>query len=393
MSIRKKVAILMLVNKEYDRQMIAGISKFAIENDRWSVYLEDDARAKIPAKGQWRGHGIIADLDDRAIARTVARLRIPVVGLGGFSEKSLVPRNIPYVASDSDVIGRIGADHLLACRMTRFAFCGVRKNAYNSWSVIRERAFVKRLAAFGFDCSVYRGRQSTARKWESLQDGLVEWLDNLETPLGLMACDDVRARHIVEACHSLGRRIPDDVAVLGVDNDPMMCMLSTPPLTSIEQGTFRIGYLAASLIDRMMRSNRKVPRWTIVKPVGVIERQSTSVLHVANDDVRRALQFIRNNVRTGIQVMDVARHVDLSRTKLEGLFARFVGRSTHEEIRNIRVTVAQQLLVQTSLPLRVIAEHAGFGSEQYFSTAFRKLIGVTPGNYRLNARQDVTSSS
>ena len=379
---RRKVALLMQVNKEYDRQIIAGISKFANDNGHWSVYLEDERHAKIPDRGQWRGNGFIADLDDEAIARAVSRLKIPVVGIGGFSEASMVPHKVPYIASDCDAIGKLGAEHLMDCQLRHFAYCGIPSNRFNSWSRFREKAFVARLAESGFRCSVFRGYQTSARKWEALQKGLVKWLSRLDTPLGVMACEDPRARHIVEACHRLGRRIPDDVAVLGVDNDEMMCALCNPPLSSVAQGAYRIGYQAANLLDQMMSSRRSVRKWTVVGPNGVVARQSTNVLDLSHEDVGEALRFIRASVSDAIRVSDVLKKVGVSRSTLDRKFQKSVGHNVNDEIQRVRLNKAKYLLTGTALSSRVIAQQAGYRTPQYFCSAFRRSTGLTPGDFR-----------
>jgi LacI family transcriptional regulator, galactose operon repressor len=381
MPITRQVALLMRVNKDYDRQIIAGISQYAAEFN-WSVYLEDEPRERIPKQSQWSGDGIIADLDDEQTGRILARAGVPAVGVGGFSDPSFLPFDLPYVATDDVANGRLGAEHLMNCGLKHFAFCGIPATHYNSWARNREASFTDRLREAGYLCSVYRGRHRSARNWEALQKGLLAWLDKQPTPLGIMACDDPRARHVVEACRRLGRKIPEDVAVLGVDNDLLMCELCNPPLSSVQHGAVEIGHRAAEVLDQMMSGREDVSNWSVVSPKGVVERRSTDVLNSPHPTVTEALRFIRENAGDPISVPQVARHVEVSRSTLDREFRRCLGHTTHEEIQRVRLDIARRLLTTTDNPLRLIARQAGYRNEQYFSFVFRNALNLTPGQYR-----------
>lgn len=379
MAVTRQVALLMRVNKDYDRQIITGISQYAGEHN-WSVYLEDEPQERVPK--QWLGDGIIADLDDEYTGRVLARAGVPAVGIGGFSHPSFLPFDLPYVATDDQANGRLGAEHLMNCGLRHFAFCGIPATHYNSWARNREASFVDTLRSAGYSCAVYRGRHRSARNWESLQQGLHAWLDKLPTPLGIMACDDPRARHVVEACRRSGRRIPEDVAVLGVDNDLLMCELCNPPLSSVQHGTSEIGRRAAELLDQLMSGRSKVAPWSVIPPKGVVERRSTNVMNAPHPTVTAALRFIRENAAGPISVSQVARCVEVSRSTLDREFRRCLGHTTHEEIQRVRLDIARRLLTTTDQPLRIIARQAGYQNEQYFSFVFRNALSVTPGQYR-----------
>ncbi|NLS98100.1 MAG: substrate-binding domain-containing protein [Planctomycetaceae bacterium] len=381
MSTIRQVALLMRINKDYDRQIIAGVSQYAGQND-WSVYLQDEPHERVPKQSQWLGDGIIADLDDPETTRIVGRAGVPAVGIGGYSYPAQLPFEIPYVATDDVANGRLGAEHLVNCGLRHFAFCGLPATPYNSWARHRERAFVDALREAGYNCAVYRGRHRSARNWESMQRGLLDWLDGQETPLGIMCCDDPRARHVVEACRRSGRRIPEDVAVLGVDNDLLMCELCNPPLSSIQHGAVEIGLRAAEVLDRLMSGQTDMPQWSVVPPKGVVQRRSTDVMNSPHPTVTEALRFIRENAGVPISVSQVARHVAVSRSTLDREFRRCLGHTTHEEIERVRLDVAKRLLTGTDQPLRVIARQAGYSNEQYFSFVFRNAFHVTPGQYR-----------
>ncbi|MBX9581402.1 MAG: DNA-binding transcriptional regulator [Gemmataceae bacterium] len=378
----KRVAIAVNMNKAYDRQVVAGIARYARGRGDWSLYTEDETLAKLPDLAAWHGDGIVADLDDRRVARAVARVAAPVVGFGGAQSPADRLAGRHYVASDDRAVGRLAADHLLDRGFRHFAYYGEPPTPLNPWSAARGRAFRDRVEAAGHPCAAYTGRHATAVRWEPLLDGLRRWLARLPTPLGLMACHDARARHVLEACHRLGRRVPDDVAVIGVDNDDVMCDLAHPPLSSVAQGTNRMGYEAAALLDRLMAGDGARRSWVLVPPAGVVTRRSTDVLAVADPKVAEAIRFVRDHVADGLRAGDVARHVRLSRAALDQHFVSAVGRTAHDEIHRAQLARAKDLLATTDLPLKQVAHQAGFSSVQYLTTVFHRELGRTPAEYR-----------
>ncbi len=193
---------------------------------------------------------------------------------------------------------------------------------------------------------------------------------------------------VLAANHLLERnlRVPEDVAVIGVDNDELICNLAHPPLTSIVQGTEEIGHTAATLLDRLMSRRKRKTSHLLVDPVAVITRESTDL--VATEDVvaSTALAFIRQHAVEGIQVADVARAADISRSTLDARFRRVVGRTVHEEVQRCRLNAAQQLLTTTNLSVEEVARRSGFSSAQYMNAVFQQTLGQTPGRYRVGAR-------
>ncbi|MFM7413513.1 MAG: substrate-binding domain-containing protein, partial [Planctomycetota bacterium] len=218
------IAVVLDAARPYDRLIIGGVARYVREQaPSWSLYVEEDPLQKLPDLKRWHGQGIIANFDDRRVARAIAGISIPVVGVGGgygwFDRASA----IPYVFSDNAAIGRLGAAHLLACGFERLAFYGYPQTATAGWSGERAQAFAAACAEAGKPCHLLVGRHADARRWQELQRELCGWIRTLPKPIGIMACNDVRARHVLEACRRLGLRVPHDVAVLGVDNDAMIC--------------------------------------------------------------------------------------------------------------------------------------------------------------------------
>ncbi|MCA9245596.1 MAG: DNA-binding transcriptional regulator, partial [Planctomycetales bacterium] len=330
----------------------------------------------------WQGDGIIADLDDMHVARRVAQLQIPIVGIGGGAGGYDAASPIPYVRTDNEKIGVLAAEHLLARGFRHFAYCGIPDTPFSPWSKQRAAAFARCVQAAGFSCAQYRGRHRSARYWESLQTGLCEWLSALPRPLGLMACNDARARHVLEALRRLQLRVPEDVAVIGVDNDETMCELATPSLTSVVQGCEQIGFEAARMLAAMMQHQDTVPGDQTVSPQGIATRRSTDVLAIDDPAVVDAARFIRERACQRIQVADVARHVELSRSTLDKRFRRLLKISIHEMIEQTQANRARELLLRSDMPIREAARQAGYSSVQYMNLVFRRRFGTTPGAMR-----------
>ena len=377
-----QVALIMKSSQRYDRRIVRGVATRVHETGNWSLYVEEDPDLRIPELKDWRWDGIIADFDDRETARTVSELEIPVVGIGGGYGWYDAESEIPYVTTDNRAIGEFGAEHLLNCGLSQFAYCGFPRTRINGWSSERAAAFRRRLEEAGFACSLFTGRKRTARQWGKLQSELSEWLVSLPKPIGVMTCNDIRARHVLEACRNLEIRVPDELAVVSVDNDEVMCELTSPPLTSIEQGSTRIGYQAALILERLMAGKKVLRTRTLVEPENIVVRQSTDILAIEDETVAQAVAFIRAHACEGIQVSEVLELVDVSRSTLDNRFRAALGRTIHAEMQRVKIERAKRLLTTTAVPVKHVAARCGFDYLQYFTTVFRHHTGRTPAEYR-----------
>ena len=392
------VAVILDAARPYDRLIIAGVAQFARERRQWSLYVEEDPLQKLPDLARWHGQGIIANFDDRRVATAIRGLDVPVVGVGGGYGWHDASSGIPYIYTDNDAIGRLGAEHLLSCGFETLAFCGYPRTATSGWSEERAAAFEQACGRAGRPCHTFTGRHGNARRWADLQGELTRWLSPIPKPLGLMACNDVRARHVLEACRTLGLRVPHDVAVLGVDNDEMICELTDPPLSSIDPAARRIGYEAARLLDQLMqpaagavagrgrrgRSQRShaAPRRIVVPPIGVVARASTDTLATTDPAVVETLHALRRTPSNKPAIEALAFTVGLSRASLESRFKAAVGRSIHEEYIRVRLAAARRLITGSELPLKTVAARTGFPSVQYMTTFIRRHTGITPARMR-----------
>jgi LacI family transcriptional regulator len=222
--------------------------------------------------------------------------------------------------------------------------------------------------------------------WEREQAVLAEWLAELPKPIGLMACNDDRGRQVLDACRAAGVAVPLEIAVVGVDNDELMCELSDPPLSSVALNAEAGGYRAAALLDRMMRGRLRKPQRLVVEPLRVVERRSTEASAVADQEVAAALEFIHNYAADPVGIEDVVRHVSISRRALELKFRDAVGRTPHQELQRVRMNRARQLLLETDLPIPKVAAAAGFTSGAYLAQVFHRQFGKTPAQVRREYR-------
>lgn len=299
---------------------------------------------------------------------------------------------MPAILTDDAAGARIAAAHLLERGFRQFAYCGFVGTLYSDE---RSRVFNEVIERAGFRCFTYesprhlRGRHPETAEIEGRggEEHVLRWLRKLPRPIGLMACNDARGQQVLNACRDLGIHVPEEMAVVGVDNDDVLCDLCDPPLSSVVPNTAKIGYEAAALLDRMMRGEAAPRRPIYVEPVGIVTRRSTDVLAVESADLSAALLFIREHACDGISVEDVTTHVSLSCSALERQFGKVLGRTPKAEIVRVQLDRVKQLLAGTTWPLKEIALKAGFRHTEYLCAVFKSKFGQTPGQYRAQARE------
>ncbi|MFK5924449.1 MAG: DNA-binding transcriptional regulator [Verrucomicrobiota bacterium] len=384
----RHVAVIVDATKPYDRKVISGLAEYVQQVGNWSLYVEEEPLDKLPDFRSWSGDGVIANFDDQRVFNAVRNLDVPVVGLGGGYGQYHPDMDICYLRTDNQKISQLAATLLIDRGFRNFAYCGMPKTPLNGWSKERENSFTRYLSSRSYPCEIYNGRFTTTRQWRKLQNHLGSWLQKVQKPIGIMACNDARARHVLEACRNVGLSVPDEVAVIGVDNDELICELTQPPLSSIEQGAKHLGYEAAANLDKLMSSKRFKAFERTIEPVGVVERGSTDTLAFDDDAVTLALQIIRKRACDSIQVRDVIDAVMISRTSLETRFQKHTGRSIHSEIRRTQLSQAKKMLTAGNLPIKSVSQHCGFRTVQYFTTVFREEYGETPAAFQ-NARRSV----
>lgn len=381
---RRRVALLIESSRAYGRGLLHGIAKYVREHEGWAISFEEWSWTQRPESlSGWRGDGVIARIETPEVAEVVCGLGVPVVDLRG----SVPGLGIPLIDTDDCAVACLAAEHLQERGFRHYAFCGFVGANYSDK---RSHWFQKRVSELGGSCDIYvppvaprsAGTIALEKRGLLLETDLSHWITRLPKPVGIMACNDIRGQQVIKACRQAGALVPDEVAVVGVDNDEVLCELSDPPLTTVVPNTWRIGYEAAALLDRMMCGGRPPKDPQFVPPLEVATRRSTDVLAIPDRAVATVLRFIREHACDGIQVPQLVRVAALSRTVLERRFANLVGRSPKAEILRVQLARTRQLLAETDLSLAVIAERSGFKHPEYFNTIFRQKIGVTPGTFR-----------
>ena len=286
--------------------------------------------------------------------------------------------------TDDRAIGALGADHFLEHGYRSFGYCGI---SGLFWSEKRGEAFQERIVQAGHSVHHYqaplRGKTYAQVKHRS---ALVEWLGSLTKPAAVMACNDDEARDVLRACRAAEIVVPDEVAVLGVDNDDLVCNFCFPPLSSIALDVDEAGYEAAGYLDALMDGPKNHRADVEVTPLYVVPRMSTDLLAIKDGRVAAAVRYLHQNPRCTIQVSDLAKAAGLSRRSLEQRFHRILGKSPHEVIRHVRIEQMAQMLIETDLPVAQIAQLLGFSYVRNMARWFKQHMGMSPSAYRAQHR-------
>lgn len=360
--------------------MLKGIAHFERNHQLWIGFLDDEARAeKDPLwlrSKKW--HGVISRHTTPGLVRACAELKLPLVDL---NDTEPFP-GVPKIRPDNVGFGHLGAEHFIERGYQHFGFAGF---ANNGWSCERRDGFIEALRLAGRSCDVfdvsYPGDLTPF--WDAEQiAALVSWLKRLPRPVGVMACFDLRAQQIISAAHACDILVPEEVAVLGANNELIRCELAYPPLSSVSPNAFQSGYKAAETLAALMAKKAPESYDLRIESLGVATRPSTDVLAIDDRGVATALSYIRQKACLGLTVDEVVKNAYASRSQLEKKFRKHLGRSPQAEIRRVQVAKIKQLLVETDYPLKRIAELAGFDHVEYMSVVFKRLTGDSPGAFR-----------
>ncbi len=386
-----RVAVCLDKLRVYGSGVLQGLADYMETHGSWSIFLDPFSRGSIPWQrlDRWSGQGILALLCDESSARRVAELKIPTVDLcGNLPDDVREQLGIPCVTSDHDAIGRLAAEHLLETGYPHFAFSGYRELRW-----VQERWIGFSTALQQKPCLRYEYTLPPAQigetlrslqRWESAQAKLTDWLKQLPKQVAILACNDSHALDLLDACRRAKLDVPDTVAILGVDNDEALCRLEKPTLSSVVPDPRRVGYEAARMLDDLILGRRKKgdSQRIAVSPREVITRLSTQGTAVADEVIARALRSIRDRAVDGVNAEMILRETGLSRRAFYQRFQKSVGRTPHEEISRVRIARVTRLLRETKLPLDRIADVTGYCSAAHMSVAFRRQLGMPPGEYR-----------
>jgi LacI family transcriptional regulator len=389
---RPRVAVLLESSRPFGRGILLGLADYQKEHRRWSIYFQEGGLDELLPDWlrDWEGEGILVRIESQDVLARVKAKGVPVVDVRGV----LRDPAIPLVKTNHAAVARQAAAHLMDLGLRQFAYCGYPGAEFSD---ARCAAFVDHLRRAGHGCDVfvpYDGRPaSTIRQFEQYglehQAELAQWLDRLRKPSGLMACNDACGQQVISACRAASVNVPDEVAVIGVDNDAILCELSDPPLSSIPQNTRQISYQAAAILDTMMAGKRVSSKPILIPPLAVVRRHSTDVLAIADARLRRVVRHMRKHADQAQRVEEMAKMAGMSRRELERRFMQALGRSPKQEILRIRLQRVKELLAETDSPLYQVADQAGFQYPEYLNTLFKRKTGQTMRAYRRQMRRRI----
>jgi LacI family transcriptional regulator len=372
----KRIVLLVETSREFGRQLIIGIARYSRFHGPWSFYREQiGLKSSIPHLTSWKPDGII--MRDSLIKNELIELGVPTIFV---QHDSSCPKNLPVIKTDSPAIAKMASEHLVEKGFKNFAFCGF--DSYE-WSNSRKQYFCRYNAEAGFETHAYCSPKNIKiHDWENEQRHVSEWLKTVPKPVGILTCNDDRGQHILEVCKRIGFKVPEDVAVIGVDNDPMICEIGDPPLTSIALDVESAGYEAAQLLDQLITNKQIEGRQILVSPTHIVQRQSSDILAVNDAEVASAIRFIKENAKDKILVEDVVKTTRISRRTLEQRFRKTIHRSIYDEIRQVRVEWISKLLIETDLSISQIASFFDFTDVEHISRYFRQEKGIGLREFR-----------
>jgi LacI family transcriptional regulator len=375
----RRIALLMGQDAKFYREVLLGVYAYASHERRWLFRNAPATLTVVEQLAEWAPDGIIARLDDGRIAKAVLGLGRPTVDTACVISGS----GVHTVDVDPVKVGQLAAEYFLSRGYRHFGYFG---SGVAHYSTLRQLGFCRTVKEAGFEvhpCHIdYTPRLSDEMRWKTVDAQMEHWLRELAKPVAIFAAHDVSAHDLAQVCQVLGLRVPDDVAILGVDNDELECQLAFPPLSSIAIPAQRIGFEAAKLLDRMMCGMPVANEPLYLPPIHVVTRQSTSVFAVDEPMVTAALHYIRNHLAQPLKVSSIAAKLKVRRRVLDQSFRALLSHSVHDEIRRARVEKAKELLARTDLPMAKVAKQSGFSSPQYLATVFRKVTGLAPDDYR-----------
>lgn len=361
----------------YSTDLHRGVAAYA-RKAGWALNIDMERGTPIPRN--WKGDGVICVLGmDPSIDEAVLAWKLPTVSIGPFSTKE-----IPQVMPDNEAIGKLAGEHFLMRGFRNFTYF-VRSGGLGER--LRMEGFRGRLAEAGYELSLLQHPGRGRRLDSAGESGDMRWLEEklseLRKPVAVFAEYDDRAIEILDACENAGLSVPEEVAVLGVDNDELRCGFATTPLSSVDDDQATQGYEAARMLDALMKGEPISERKVLVQPRGIVTRKSTDILAIEHPNVAKALRLIWEHYTESLTADAVASEIPMSSRRLHDAFLKHVGRTMAEEINRRRLEHAQRLLEDPKRrKMEEVAERSGFTSADHMGKIFMRALGVSPSNYR-----------
>jgi LacI family transcriptional regulator len=374
--------------------IMAGIAEYTHKKGDWQLIIwPDNSRESLSFLKQRGCKGAFVSTQTARQAKELLQIGIPVIAISTL-QKMLA---LPFISANSEQVAKLACEYFLKKKFRNFAFFGLTEAR---WSRERMEYFSAYLSRAGHEIHVFKKEQipitkdfiSFVKLWidttlTQRQQELVKWLKQLPKPIAILASCDILACHLSNAVKEADLSIPDEIAILGIDNDQTMCNICDPPLSSIALNYKKAGYSAAKLLERIISGQTSMRGQRIdIEPTHVETRGSTDIFAIDDPDVIQALKYIKKNSNKPLQVNEVASQVYISERSLQSKFQKMLGRSVHEEITHAHLEIAKAMLVETSLPIDEIASRSGFHYTSNMRRAFKQFTGLLPQKYRQQHR-------
>jgi len=377
-----RVALLVETTRTYTRELLAGVKHYVAAHGPWSTFLELRSLDSSPPVWlrNWDGDGILTRTFTRETGELIDSTGLPAVELRSSNHAG----KRPFVGMDNAHVGRAVAEHFFERGYRTFATYSLQNERF---FVERVRNFVATVYSYGCPCWELPDTDSdSVADWEASQKRLVSWVANLPKPVGVFAANDQLGVRLLEACQRSGVSVPEEVAVVGAENEETLCGFATPALSSVRFDGHSVGYAAAELLDKMMVTGTTGPSEILIPPRGIIVRGSSDELVITDPLVARAARLIRENALSGFNVEALCQKLNASRSTLDRRMKQALHRSPKEEIVRVRFREVERLLRETDLTIDTIALQTGFAHGEYLQAAFKQAYGMTPGAFRLHLK-------
>lgn len=383
----KHIALALPLDVVFVERLLPGILDFARDQGGWVfTRIPERLTPSFEWLRNWEGDGAFVLISNGADAKVARSLPMPIVNVGGYVQDV----RVPTVTLDQQMVGRLAAEHLLERRFHRFGYYGVRDLWYSGQ---RRIGFELALKSAGYTCSSIESANLSRSPWNWRRVGgeLARWLRSLQPPVGIMASWDLRAQMLSEACTMIGLRVPEDVAIIGVDNDPIACEFCIPQLTSVSRNDRELGWQAANLLSQLLEGKRSLKLPILIAPDRVVARRSTDTLVIEDPEVAGLVQTIRDQLNEVFGVERILALSPLSRRQLEQRFRRSVGSSPYAFLNELRVDRAKLLLAESQKrTLTTVASECGFSELRRFRMVFHRLTKLSPAEYRRRTAKQIS---
>jgi LacI family transcriptional regulator len=376
-----RIAILVETFNSWGRGIVQGIANYERAHNPWHFFIDPHSGVEedVRMPDGWKGEGVIAPIRSRKLAKQLKKLKVPVINVSGVQISGV---DFPRVTNDPTAVVRMAVNHLFKdCGLKNIAFCGDPNRKFiNFW----EKSFRVVMSEYDINPLIYspsKGitlRSGVAAKQQDHQ----RWIKELPRPVGILGWDTELSCKLAQACDTIGFKVPDDVAIISMETEDLLGEIVHPPISGITLALEKVGYVAAALLDTMMKKPSLASETILIPPLYVTARQSTSIYAVEDLRLREALGWIRDHACEGATINDLLKQVTVSRRVLERLFKETLHTTPAAEITRYRIKKIKELLVKTNMAIPEVASACGFNYTETMITFFRRNVGLSPLAYR-----------